>query len=126
MGIKNFYELDAWKKAKGLTKDVYKVTGTFPTEEKYNIISQKRRAIVSVCNNIAEGFGRFFYKDKKRFYYQARGSIQEIQALLILSYELEYISKEIYTDLFARSISVLKLINGLISSVGGNVNPSDE
>ncbi|MBU4331781.1 four helix bundle protein [Patescibacteria group bacterium] len=126
MGVKNFYELDAWKKSKGLTKDIYKVTESFPAEEKYNIISQKRRAIVSVCTNIAEGFGRFFYKDKKRFYYQARGSIQEVQALLILSYELEYLSKGTYIDLFQKSTDVSKLMNGLIASVGGSINPSDE
>ncbi|MCG2692898.1 four helix bundle protein [Candidatus Parcubacteria bacterium] len=125
MGIKNFYQLDAWQKAKELSKDIYRVTKNFPKEEFYGITSQMRRAIVSVCSNIAEGFGRFFYKDKKRFYYQARGSIQEVQSLLILSYELQYISKDTYIDLFNKSVTVLKLINGLIASVGGNINPSD-
>ncbi|MBU4332148.1 four helix bundle protein [Patescibacteria group bacterium] len=126
MSIKNFYQLHAWQKAKELTKNIYKITKDFPKEEIYGITSQIRHAIVSVCSNIAEGFGRFFYKDKKRFYYQARGSIQEVQSLLIISYEIENVSKETYIDLFKKSVSVLKLINGLIASVGGNVNPSDE
>ncbi|MBU4332007.1 four helix bundle protein [Patescibacteria group bacterium] len=126
MSVKNFYELTAWQKARELTKDVYRNTKNFPKEELYGITSQSRRAIVSVCSNIAEGFGRFFYKDKKRFYYQARGSIQEVQSLLINSYDLEYISKETYIDLFKKGVSVLKLINGLIASVKLKLSPSDQ
>ncbi|NQU77197.1 four helix bundle protein [Candidatus Falkowbacteria bacterium] len=126
MSIKNFYELNAWKKARSSTKDIYGITKNFPKEEVYGITSQIRRASVSVCANIAEGFGRFFYKDKVRFYYQSRGSIQEVQALLLLSLDQDYISKDTYTDLFLKTTDVSKLINGLISSVRVKPNPSDE
>ncbi len=126
MPVKNFYDLIAWQKARELTKDIYEITKKFPKEELYGITSQSRRAIISVCSNIAEGFGRFFYKDKVRFYYQTRGSIQEVQSLLMNAYDLVYISKEIYIDLFNKSMSVLKLINGLIASVGIKPDPSDE
>ena len=67
--IRNFRDLDAWKKAHDLTIDVYKITEKFPKEELYGIISQLRRAASSVGANIAEGFARYHFKDKVRFYY---------------------------------------------------------
>ncbi|MFA6427379.1 MAG: four helix bundle protein [Candidatus Magasanikbacteria bacterium] len=116
MKIHNFYELDAWKKGHDLVLEIYLITKDFPKDELYGIISQMRRAVYSITANIAEGFARFHFKDKVRFYYQARGSAAEIQNFLFISKDLQYISGEQSKILWIKSVDVIKLINGLIRS----------
>ncbi|NQU78073.1 four helix bundle protein [Candidatus Falkowbacteria bacterium] len=118
--IKNFYDLDAWQKARRFSSAIYKITKNFPKEELFGVTSQLRRAATSICANISEGFGRYHYKDKTRFYYQARGSAQEVQCFLMISLDLEYIAREEYIKLFKESIDLTKVINGLIRSTKGN------
>ena len=77
--ITDFYQLKAWQENHQLVLSIYKITKTFPNEEKYGIIDQLRRASSSITANIAEGFGRFHYADKIRFYLQARGSLKEVE-----------------------------------------------
>lgn len=119
--IKNFYDLEAWQKAKELVLELYKTTIDFPNNEIYGIISQIRRAGISIPANIAEGFGRYFYKDKIRFYYQARGSLSEIQCLLIIAKDLGYLNKDKYVELFVKSQVISRLIWGLIRSIENNI-----
>jgi four helix bundle protein len=92
--ISRFYDLDIWKTANKLTKDIYLVTDKFPEKERYGIIDQIRRASSSVGANIAEGFGRFHYKDKLKFYYNARGSVCEVQNFIFLAQDLGYLDKK--------------------------------
>ncbi|MBU4332005.1 four helix bundle protein [Patescibacteria group bacterium] len=120
--IKHFYDLDAWQKARHLSVALYKVTRDFPKDERFGMIDQIRRAAVSVASNIAEGFGRYRFKDKLRFYYQSRGSLYEVQSLLIISMDLEYLSKEKYTELFIASNDVARLTWGLIKSIQRQIN----
>ena len=89
--VKNFYDLIAWKKGHELTLGIYQATKRFPGEEQYGIVIQMRRAASSVTANIAEGFGRFHFKDKVRFYYQARASTTEVQNFLLLAKDLDYV-----------------------------------
>lgn len=117
MQIKNFYELEAWKKGHRLVLEIYKVTKQFPKEETYGIVSQLRRAASSITANIAEGFARFHYKDKIRFYYHARGSVAEVQNFLILAKDLEFIGLNTCKDLGETANEVARLINGLINSI---------
>ena len=77
--INNFYDLEAWKISHGLVLEIYKITKSFSKEEMYGITSQIRRAASSITANIAEGFARYHFKDKIRFYYQARASVAEVQ-----------------------------------------------
>ena len=65
--IKNFYDLDAWKKSYVLVLEIYKITKGFPEVEKFGISSQLRRAASSVVANIAEGFARYHFRDKVKF-----------------------------------------------------------
>ena len=83
----------------------------------FGIINQIKRAAVSITCNIAEGYGRFHFKDRNRFYYLARGSNMEVQNLLILSYNLNYISEIEYNNLKVLSYEGYKLLNGLIRSI---------
>lgn len=116
--IRHFADLIAWQKSHYLTLKVYQLTNNFPKEEMFGLISQLRRAASSITCNIAEGYGRYHYNDKIRFYYQARGSNMEVQNLLILSNDLGYIDKNIYQELKSLAYEGYKLLNGLINSTG--------
>lgn len=115
--IQNFYDLEAWKEGHKLVIDIYKTTNSFPNEEKFGIISQIRRASGSITANIAEGFARYHFNDKIRFYHQARGSLAEVQNFLILSKDLNFIEKEICDQFMIRSKNIAQLINGMIRSI---------
>ena len=88
----NYKEMKIWQNARTLVKAVYKVSEQFPKEELYGLTSQIRRAAVSVPANIAEGAGRGTDRDFCHFLDIARGSLFELETLLILSKDIEYIS----------------------------------
>jgi len=115
--IKNFYDLDAWKEGHLLTLNIYKITKNFPADELYGIVSQIRRAASSITANIAEGFARYHYKDKVKFYYNSRGSVAEVQNFLILARDLNYVNVKTCEELEVLADNVAKLINGLIRSI---------
>ena len=96
---KTFEDLSVWKKAKDLVLKIYHCTKSFPREELYNLTSQARRSALSITANIAEGFGRYHYLDKNKFYYNARGSLEELRSHLIISKELLYVSNDIFSEL---------------------------
>lgn len=119
--INNFYDLKTWKIAHKLVLDIYKLTGNFPKNEFFGITNQLRRAVSSVTANIAEGFERYYFKDKIRFYYQARGSVAEVQNFLILSKDLGYIDVSDYDRLIKDADDIRQLINGMIRSINRNI-----
>lgn len=88
-----FRRLIVWQKAKDLTLEIYRLTKSFPTEEKYGLISQLRRAASSVMANIAEGNERTSKNDCVHFLSMAKGSLVEIDGFLDLSVSLHYISE---------------------------------
>jgi len=90
MAIERFTQLDVWKLAHGLVLDVYKFTATLPNEEKYGIVSQMRRAAVSVPANIAEGFKRRGRNDKAHFYNIAQSSSEELRYYFMLVRDLGF------------------------------------
>ncbi|MBI2065869.1 MAG: four helix bundle protein, partial [Candidatus Zambryskibacteria bacterium] len=90
--IKDFTDLETWRKAHELAIAIYKITEKFPKSEAFGLVSQIQRAAVSITSNIAEGFGRQTIKEKIQFYYQAQGSLTEVKNQLILSKDLDYIS----------------------------------
>ena len=90
----NLKELKIWKKAIDLAVEVYRVTALFPPEEKYGLISQTRRAAVSISSNIAEGAGRNSEKEFKYFLGIANGSSFELQTQLFISNKLSLLSNE--------------------------------
>ncbi len=88
--IRSFEDLLVWQKAHQLVLMIYKITKQYPKEEQYGLISQIRRAAVSVPANIAEGFRRRSKADKQRFLTIAHGSLEEVRYYLILSEDLGY------------------------------------
>ncbi|MBI1881222.1 MAG: four helix bundle protein [Chloroflexi bacterium] len=115
--IKNFQELEVWQKAHQLVLAVYRVTKTFPAEEKYGLVSQMRRAAVSIPANIAEGFKRHGRADKVRFYNTGETSLEELKYYFILSKDLEYLAN--LEQLMADAETVSRLLYRLIESVKG-------
>ena len=90
---KSFRELDVWQRAHELVLAVYRATAEFPREERFGLISQMRRAAVSVPANIAEGFKRRGQGDKARFYNYSESSLEEVKYYFILSQDLGYIAE---------------------------------
>lgn len=112
--IVTFTDLDAWKEGHALVLLVYQVTKRFPREELFGLVSQLRRCAVSITSNLAEGFSRQSYKEKLQFYSVALGSVTELQNQLFVARDVSYISSARFEELFAQSVKVHKIINGLI------------
>ncbi len=112
--IKKFTDLFAWQKAHGLALSIYKITENFPKNELFGITNQMRRCAVSIVSNIAEGFSRATFKDKNQFYCMSLGSVTELQSQLLISRDLKYISGEKFKEIAEKTVTVHKLINGLI------------
>jgi len=118
MTINNFEQLDVWKLAHSIVLSVYRYTKELPQEEKYGLISQMRRAAVSVPANIAEGFKRRGNKDKVRFYNIAQASLEELRYYFILCRDLGYIHIDDQQTLEIESVS--KMLNKLYTAVNSN------
>lgn len=111
----NYKNLEVWKKAMLLVKEVYEITKIFPREELYTLVSQSRRAAVSIPSNIAEGIGRNYKKDTLQFLHIARGSIYELETLFSIALMINILTKEKLQDLEKNIDECLKMLNGLIS-----------
>jgi four helix bundle protein len=98
------------------------MTKNFPDDERFGLVSQLRRAAVSITSNIAEGFSRYYFKDKVRFYYMARGSASETLNLLIIAKDLGYLKKDLFQEITNHNTVVQSLINGLVNSISKQVN----
>ena len=96
--ITSFKDLEIYKRSKELLKRVYQITDKFPEREKYNVISQLRRSMLSIPLNIAEGYGRQSREDFKRFLKISLGSSNEVEALLDISKDLKYITENEYKE----------------------------
>ncbi|SHE88004.1 four helix bundle protein [Psychroflexus salarius] len=108
----DYKKLNVWKESIELVKQIYLVTANFPKEEKYGLISQLRRASVSIPSNIAEGNSRSSDRDYKRFVEIAYGSALELETQLIISVELKFIDEN--NEIFSQLEQVKKLLSGFI------------
>lgn len=113
MYIFSFEKLDVWVEAKEFSKNIYKITSKFPDSEKFGLISQLRRASISIASNIAEGSARKSYKDKAHFTTMAFGSSVEALNQLIISFELNFISEDDYLKLRSQLESITNKLNAL-------------
>ena len=114
--IRSFTDLIAWQEAHKLVLLIYDITKNYPKEEIFALVSQMRRAVISITSNIAEGFGRKTSKDKNNFYSMAQGSLIEIQNQLLASRDIGYLKSESFNKAASQTILVHKLINGLVKS----------
>ena len=116
--IKKFTDLEAWKINHALVILIYKITKSFPKDELFGLVSQMRRAAVSITSNIAEGFGRGSKVDKVRFYQISRGSLYELESQILILRDVNYISDKLCQELLDRITECTKIIHGLIRSAG--------
>lgn len=115
--LKSYKELNVWQKAYQLCLNIYKATQDFPSEEKYGLTSQIRRAAVSVPSNIAEGYGRKSTKEYLQLLYIAYGSVCELETQLLLSSDLGY-GKAVDLEKLQQDIGdVERMLKGLIKSL---------
>ena len=93
MEVKSFENLEVWQIGRDLVTKVYTLTASLPQSEAFGLIAQIKRAALSVPANIAEGFGRYHYMDKARFYLNARGSLYELKSHLLIARDLRYLKQ---------------------------------
>jgi four helix bundle protein len=115
--LKNYKELQVWQKGYQLCLQIYKITKKFPKEEQYGLISQIRRAAVSVPSNIAEGYGRKTTPDYLRSLYIAYGSNCELETQIMLSRDLNYIFSNDSEKLLNEIREVERMLKALIKSL---------
>lgn len=114
MRIIRFEDSIAWQKARVLANDIYE---TFSGVRDFSFRDQIYRAVVSIMNNIAEGFERQTNKELKNFLYIAKGSSGEVRSMLYMALDLSYIKAEKFNVLTASAIEVSKIISGLIKTL---------
>ena len=120
--MKSFRELDVWKYAMELTDVVYRLVRRFPSEERYALGDQLRRAVVSVPSNIAEGFGRDSHKDFAHFLSQAKGSLYEVDTQLEVAVRQGFLKTD---DIpFELMNSVSKLLGALSRRLRASPTPA--
>jgi len=112
--IQKFTDLIVWQEGHKLVLMIYKETKSFPQEEKYGLVDQMRRAVVSITSNIAEGFSKRSAKEKCHFYNTAKASITELQNQLLIAKDVGYLSKESFKRIAEQSVTVDKTLNGLL------------
>jgi four helix bundle protein len=115
--IADHRDLDVWKTATALTTDVYKATSKFPSDERFGLISQARRAAVSVPANIAEGYGRETSGSYIQFLRVAQGSARELETLLEVSRQLGYLDSAAHSALNDRLTRVTMMLGRLLRAI---------
>ena len=115
--MKNYKELEVWKKSVGLALDLYKTTNEFPSSEKFGLTAQIRRAATSVPANIAEGWGRGTTKEYIQFLLIARGSLMEVETHVIISRGLNFLTERQSGDVQTQIQEVGRMLNGLIQAL---------
>jgi len=115
--MKDFRQLEVWRKAHQLAVRIYEVTGKFPAAEIYGLTSQLRRAGVSIPTNLAEGCGRSSDADLARFVSMAMGSASEVEYLLLLARDLKIIEEVVCDNLDSQIIEIKKMLASLHKAI---------
>ena len=120
MSIRTYRDLLVWQKSMSLVTEVYKVTSVFPREEAYGLTSQVRRCAVSIPSNIAEGYGRYYFKENKQFCFYSRGSILETKTWLIKARNRKLINNDKFDNLIEKLEIIHKKLNAYMKFIGKN------
>ena len=109
-----YRNLKVWQDSRVLARRIYSIVAAFPSDEKYELSAQLRRAAVSVVSNIAEGESRQTHRDQCAFYYVARGSLVEVETQLILAADFGFVNIETVNAVLQATAEIGREINGLI------------
>lgn len=118
-GAQSYRDLLVWQKSMTLAKEIYKLTAEFPPEEKFGLISQMRRAAVSIPSNIAEGQARNTTGEFILFISHAEGSLAELDTQLALAVELNFLSAEKAKACVDSIVELRRMANGLRRAITG-------
>ena len=116
---RGYKDLIVWQKAMQLVKAIYLLTRDFPSDERFGLISQMRRAAVSVASNIAEGQARHTTGEFVQFVSHAEGSVAELETQLLIAVELEFCSQESAAPVFGLLLELRKMLNALRRKLQG-------
>lgn len=112
-----FEKLDVWKQGREFATKVYLVTSKFPNSEKFALVDQLRRAVVSIVLNIAEGSDRKSDKEFIRFLRMSIGSTEEVVTALFIALDLDYVNKTVFDELYSEANFLVSRLNALIKSI---------
>jgi four helix bundle protein len=115
--LRSYRDLEVWQRSITLVEQAYKLTSSFPASEKFGLSSQLQRASVSISLNIAEGYGRSHRGDYLRFLSIAKGSVAEVETLLIISVRLGFLKREETLGTWETCQQVAQMLSKLISSL---------
>jgi len=115
--VRTYRDLVDWRKAISLVTEIYRCTQLFPRQETYGLISQLRRAAVSVPSNIAEGHARLTTGEYRQFLGHALGSLVEIETQLVISENLTYLAPAETNELMMRTDEIGKMLNAMLRSL---------
>jgi len=115
--FKSYRDLEVWRRAMRLAKRIYQVTQKFPTDERFGLTNQLRRASVSVPSNLAEGHARVGAGEFSRFLSIAMGSVAELETQILLSRDLGYLKEALTLELLAELDVIGKILRGLAKSI---------
>jgi four helix bundle protein len=118
--MRDFKKLEIWNNGIELVKQVYKLSSSFPSEERFGLTSQITRAVVSIPSNIAEGCSRNSEIEFKRFLEIAIGSLFEVQTQLIIARELNFLEESDSSEIEILLEKEARMINSLISKIKNN------
>ncbi len=121
----DYKQLLVWQKGMQLARVAYEIARILPSEEKFALSDQIRRAAVSIPSNIAEGHGRQSYREFNQFLYIARGSIYELETQLLLTKTQYEIPEELLSKAFALLNEVAKMLHSLIYSIKSKQTAND-
>jgi len=117
INVQSYRDLICWQKAVELVLQIYRCTQSFPREETYGLVSQMRRAAVSIPSNIAEGHGRMSTGEFKQFLGHALGSLMEIETQVVIARALTYIDSKTANQLLEHIAEIGRILNGLLRSL---------
>ncbi len=112
---KRFEDLDVWKRARALTKDIYRISGEGGFAGDRGLRDQIRRAAVSIVSNIAEGYERDGNREFVQFLYHAKGSAGEVRAQLHVAADQNYVDHPVHEHLSSCCMEISKMLSGLIT-----------
>jgi four helix bundle protein len=115
--VRNYKDLDVWKRSVAMTTEVYQLTSGFPNSERFGLASQARRSAGSIGSNIAEGWGRASTGEYIQFLSIARGSLTELETHMIVACNLHLMSPEKLGNASREVEEIGKMLNGLIGAL---------
>ena len=119
--VNRYEDLEIYQISVEIAVEVYRLTKKFPKEETYGIVDQLKRAVTSIGANMAEGFGRFYYKDKLVFFYHSRGSLFEVKHFLEIAFRMGYITEGEKNNLFLKLNNLSVKLNNFIHAIGKQI-----